>query len=68
VHLAAVGLPIAGDPVYGGGRRAGAGLGLERQALHSAVMAFEHPVSGASLRFESPLPGDLARAVAALLP
>src|SRR5438270_13894666 len=44
VHLAAVDLPVAGDPVYG---RAGE-LGLERQFLHAARLAFPHPVTGAS--------------------
>jgi len=66
VHLASLGLAILGDPVYGGGRAAGAELGLARQALHAAVLGFVHPRSGASLRFESPLPADLARALEAL--
>src|SRR5205823_7246097 len=42
VHLAAVDLPVAGDPVYG---RPGE-LGLERQFLHAARLAFEHPFGG----------------------
>jgi 23S rRNA pseudouridine1911/1915/1917 synthase len=43
--------------------------GLERQALHAAVLGFVHPVTGETLRFESPLPADMAaleRALAAL--
>jgi 23S rRNA pseudouridine1911/1915/1917 synthase len=62
VHLASAGLPIAGDPVYGG-RRAHPELGLTRQALHAAVLGFEHPRSGTALRFEQPLPADMEHAV-----
>jgi 23S rRNA pseudouridine1911/1915/1917 synthase len=64
VHLAALGLPIAGDPVYG---RAGAGQdGLGRPALHAAVLGFRHPRGGAWLRCEAPLPADLAARLAEL--
>jgi 23S rRNA pseudouridine1911/1915/1917 synthase len=56
VHLASAGLPILGDPVYGRARVAA----LDRPALHAAVLGFEHPRSGARVRFEAPLPGDLA--------
>ena len=66
VHLASVGLPVAGDPVYGGGRRASRELGLDRQALHAARLGFVHPRSGETLAFESPLPRDLASVLAAL--
>jgi 23S rRNA pseudouridine1911/1915/1917 synthase len=66
VHLSSIGLAILGDPVYGGGRAQGAELGLQRQALHAAVLGFTHPRSGDALRFESPLPADLARALEAL--
>ena len=66
VHLASVGLPVAGDPVYGGGRAAGRALGLSRQALHAAVLGFEHPVERRRLSFESPLPDDLGRVLAGL--
>ncbi|MDB5417886.1 MAG: rluD [Phenylobacterium sp.] len=67
VHLASQGCPCLGDPVYGSGppaepvRRAIAEAGLTRQALHAAVLGFVHPVTGQTLRFESPLPGDMAR-------
>jgi 23S rRNA pseudouridine1911/1915/1917 synthase len=63
VHLASVGLPVAGDPVYGGGRSVARLLGLERQALHAAVLGFEHPAGAGWLRFTSELPDDLARVV-----
>jgi 23S rRNA pseudouridine1911/1915/1917 synthase len=33
--------------------------GLERQALHAAVLGFVHPVTGEALRFETPLPPDM---------
>ena len=59
VHLAAVDLPVAGDPVYG---RAGE-LGLERQFLHAARLAFRHPVTGAAVEVSSPLPPELETAL-----
>jgi len=66
VHLASVGAPCLGDPAYGSGppaekvRAAMAEAGLRRQALHAAVLGFRHPVTGELLRFESPLPPDMA--------
>jgi 23S rRNA pseudouridine1911/1915/1917 synthase len=62
VHFAAIDLPIAGDPTYG---RAGV-LGLQRQFLHAARLAFEHPFTGEGVDVTSPLPEDLADALAAL--
>jgi 23S rRNA pseudouridine1911/1915/1917 synthase len=58
-HLAAIGHPVCGDPRYGG-RASGARLGLARQFLHSARLAFRHPVTGEEVASESPLPADLA--------
>ena len=58
VHLAARGLPLVGDRLYGG-RPA---LGMERQALHAAELAFAHPASNRPLTFEASLPADLADA------
>jgi 23S rRNA pseudouridine1911/1915/1917 synthase len=72
VHLASKGAPCLGDPVYGAGspaepvRRAIAEAGLNRQALHAAVLGFKHPTTGELLRFESPLPPDMARLEALL--
>jgi 23S rRNA pseudouridine1911/1915/1917 synthase len=72
VHLASKGCPCLGDPLYGSGppaepvRRAIAEAGLKRQALHAAILGFRHPITGATLRFESPLPDDMARLQAAL--
>jgi len=61
VHLAAIDLPVAGDPLYG---RAG-DLGLGRQFLHAARLAFDHPFTGARVDVSSPLPADLAAALEA---
>jgi 23S rRNA pseudouridine1911/1915/1917 synthase len=58
VHLASRGMPLLGDRLYGG-RPA---LGIERQALHAAELAFVHPASGQPLALRSPLPADLAGA------
>jgi 23S rRNA pseudouridine1911/1915/1917 synthase len=59
-HLKAIGHPVAGDPDYGH-----AGLyGLERQFLHADHLALVHPVTGALLDVRSPLPDDLAAALA----
>ncbi len=72
VHLASLGAPVLGDPLYGAGspappvRSAIAVAGLGRQALHAAVLGFSHPVTGARLRFETPLPADMAALQAAL--
>ncbi len=60
VHLSAIGLPVAGDPVYGRPHE----LGLERQFLHAARLAFTHPFSEERMEVESPLPADLNAALA----
>ena len=79
VHLAHIGHPLIGDPVYGAraGRRrihsstraghAGAAIaGFPRQALHARLLGFTHPVTGERLSFESPLPADMAGLLANL--
>lgn len=60
VHLAAIDLPVAGDPVYG----VAGDLGLERQFLHAARLAFDHPFGEGRVDVESPLPADLEKALA----
>jgi 23S rRNA pseudouridine1911/1915/1917 synthase len=67
VHLASIGHPLVGDPVYG---RASSALrpvlqklGFRRQALHAAVLGFIHPVTGHSLSFSSDLPPDMAELI-----
>ena len=76
VHMAHAGHGLVGDPVYGGKRKLAAKALSEaaaqavrdfpRQALHAAVLGFVHPVSGESLRFEAPLPDDMAALIACL--
>ena len=62
VHLQAIGHPVAGDPEYGT-----PGLfGLDRQFLHAARLAFDHPVTGEPVDVASPLPEDLAAVLARL--
>ena len=58
VHLAAIGLPVAGDAVYGTPEP-----GLKRQFLHAARLGFTHPVTGERVAVESPLPDDLRAAL-----
>jgi 23S rRNA pseudouridine1911/1915/1917 synthase len=58
-HLKAIGYPVVGDPEYG---TAGL-LGLERQFLHAARLAFPHPVTSEPVEVESPLPDDLQEAL-----
>lgn len=76
VHMAHLGHPLIGDPLYGKGfatkaAKLGEGAracvqGLGRQALHAAVLAFEHPITREPLAFESRLPADLAALETAL--
>ena len=76
VHLQHIGHPVAGDPVYGGEKRAmhNADAGsvkqalaqLKRQALHANTLAFEHPVTRERLTFSAPMPADIQRLVDAL--
>jgi 23S rRNA pseudouridine1911/1915/1917 synthase len=75
VHLAHVGYPIVGDPVYGGRRRLPAGAtpelvaalaGFRRQALHAARLEFVHPKSGKQASFEAPLPQDFRQLLGVL--
>jgi 23S rRNA pseudouridine1911/1915/1917 synthase len=61
VHLAAIGHPVLGDPVYGGG---GESHGMNRQFLHAARLAFDHPAGGSRVDVTSPLPPDLDAALA----
>ena len=69
VHMAHIGCPLLGDPVYAPRRtlapiRSESGRELKdfgRQALHAAILGFEHPVSGETMRFETELPKDMQR-------
>lgn len=79
VHMAHLGTPLIGDPVYGrhrGIKAFGSGEAfdkatqlarkLTRQALHAASLGFAHPVTGEDVFVETPLPDDMAGVVAAL--
>ena len=76
VHFAHIGHPLIGDPLYAQGFKsklhkipepARSRLAkLNRQALHATLLAFEHPVSGTLLKFNSHLPPDLAEIVTVL--
>jgi 23S rRNA pseudouridine1911/1915/1917 synthase len=62
VHLAHIGCPVVGDPVYGRRRNTSGPEALksfERQALHAAVLEFRHPRSERAMRFASELPQDI---------
>jgi 23S rRNA pseudouridine1911/1915/1917 synthase len=74
--MAHLGHPLLGDATYGSGFKTKANRlsepqkealkALNRQALHAAILGFEHPRSGEFLRFESPLPADMAELLQAL--
>jgi 23S rRNA pseudouridine1911/1915/1917 synthase len=64
LHLAHLGLPIVGDPVYG--REARRRVSAARQMLHARHLAFVHPLTGVRVAAESPLPADFREALAAL--
>ncbi len=76
VHMAHVGHGLIGDPTYGGRRKlplkALGSLGVDaarefpRQALHAAFLGFEHPLTKEQIRFEAPLPQDIADLITAL--
>jgi 23S rRNA pseudouridine1911/1915/1917 synthase len=70
VHAADHGWPLVGDQTYGHKPRtellAAVATDLGRQALHAATLAFDHPVTGARLSFEAPLPADMQHALTTL--
>ena len=68
VHMAHIGHPLVGDPLYGSGLRLPKGAtpeliaalrGFRRQALHAERLAFVHPVTGEDLAFEAVRPADM---------
>lgn len=70
VHMAHIGFPIVGDPVYGGRLKPPKGAKPElldylqqfrRQALHARLLGFGHPETGAYMEWESPLPEDFLK-------
>jgi 23S rRNA pseudouridine1911/1915/1917 synthase len=81
VHMAHIGHPLAGDPLYGGGRTSRARgananalpepsrarlLSFPRQALHAGALILIHPATGEAMRFEAPWPDDLRELVEVL--
>jgi 23S rRNA pseudouridine1911/1915/1917 synthase len=70
VHMASLGHPLVGDPVYGRTRTAHRELlkklGFARQALHAAELGFRHPVSKENLSFKSAVPSDMQELLSAL--
>lgn len=63
VHMASLGHPLVGDPVYGRTRSSHRALletlGFHRQALHAARLGFIHPITSVALSFESEMPADM---------
>jgi 23S rRNA pseudouridine1911/1915/1917 synthase len=70
VHMASIGHPLVGDPVYGRGKTAHRKLlnqlDFKRQALHAAHLGFIHPVTKGRLSFDSALPSDMQELFTAL--
>jgi len=76
VHMAHIGHPLIGDPLYGTGFRTKAQLlpeksrnfvaDLDRQALHARILGFEHPETKEIMHFESALPHDITRIIKSL--
>jgi len=74
--MAHIGHPLIGDPTYASGFRTKTSKlsdearqvvdAFPRQALHAAVLGFEHPVTREEIHFESPLPDDLVDLIGAL--
>lgn len=68
VHLSHLGYPIVGDDMYGGKAFTapdGSTI-IQRQALHAALLGFQHPITGEAMRFTAPVRGDMGALIAAL--
>ena len=66
IHLAGIGHPLAGDRTHGGETERSFRPRPPRLALHAALLGFTHPTTGERVRWEAPLPADLATWLAAL--
>ena len=70
VHMASLGHPLLGDPVYGRSGKTHSKLlkelSFHRQALHAAELGFAHPVTKGRLSFTSPMPSDMQELLSAL--
>jgi len=71
VHMASIGHPLLGDPVYGRVRTEHREvlnrLNFKRQALHAARLGFIHPVTSKALCFDSEIPADMRRLFSVLM-
>jgi 23S rRNA pseudouridine1911/1915/1917 synthase len=68
VHFAEAGHPVLGDPRYRPDEAVHRRWPYKRLALHARLLGFVHPVTGKSLRFESPLPAEMDRFLASAAP
>jgi 23S rRNA pseudouridine1911/1915/1917 synthase len=66
IHLAEIGHPVVGEPIYRSPFWAPFPVAIARQALHARLLGFVHPITGQQLRVEAPLPADMAELIAAL--
>jgi 23S rRNA pseudouridine1911/1915/1917 synthase len=64
VHLSAIGHPVVGDATYGGSRQS---LPVPRPFLHARHLGFDHPVTGARIEVDEPLPTDLQDVLASIV-
>jgi 23S rRNA pseudouridine1911/1915/1917 synthase len=68
VHLASIGHPLVGDPVYGGRSRNHRDIRFSRQALHAGKLTLVHPQSGRTVSWNAALPADMSELIATLEP
>jgi 23S rRNA pseudouridine1911/1915/1917 synthase len=67
VHMASIGHPLVGDPVYGSQRKLSPALSAyPRQALHAQKLALTHPATGRRRSWSAPLPADMKQLLGAL--
>lgn len=66
LHLAAIGHPVVGEPLYRPRSQPRSKAKFHRQALHAQILGLRHPVTGRPLRVEAPVPDDLAALIADL--
>ncbi|WP_044642507.1 RluA family pseudouridine synthase [Risungbinella massiliensis] len=62
VHMKYIGHPLLGDPVYSSSHKK-SGFSIKGQALHAAIIGFDHPVSGKRIMLEAPIPEDMEKVI-----
>lgn len=62
VHMKFIGHPLVGDPMYGKSK----GMLMDGQALHAAILGFEHPRTGEWMQFEAPIPPDMEHLISTI--